>query len=203
MRRRLLAPAGIVAGLLVLSSPAAAQSGGQFEGFGGLTVGTTAAASTFGGSIAVPFGDHLQIVGEAGRLSDIKSSLLDTVLDFTPLDLQLSAWYAEGGVRLIGSRHSAVRPYAEATAGFARLRPAIHDAGRVGAIANAALAFLDETEPILGTGVGVILQGGPLLLDVGYRYKRIMVGNGIASALALGDQRMDVNQLRVGVGVRF
>jgi opacity protein-like surface antigen len=201
--RRLLSSAAVVAGVVLLSSPAAAQSGGQFEGFGGLTLGTTASASTFGGSVAVPFGDHLQIVGEGGRLSDIKSSLLDTVLDFTPLDLQLSAWYAEGGVRLSGSRHSAVRPYAEATAGFARLRPTVHDGGRVGAIANAALTFLDETEPLLGTGVGVILQGGPLLLDIGYRYKRIVVGNGVASALALGDQRLDVNQVRVGVGVRF
>ena len=73
-------------------------------------VGNTTSASTFGAGIAIPFGNHVQIVGEAGRLSDVTSSLLDAALDLTPLNVQMSAWYAEGGLRLMGSRHSVVRP---------------------------------------------------------------------------------------------
>ena len=200
--RRCLMPA-IMTGVLLSASLAGAQTrGGQFEGFGGLTIGNTATAPTFGASIAVPLGDHLQLVGEAGRLSDIKSSLLDTAFDFTPVNVRMSAWYGEGGVRLIGSRHSAVRPYAEATAGAARLTPSIVDGGRFGSIANTALGFFGQTEPLLGLGAGVIVQGGPLVLDVGYRYKRILT-SGLSSAFALGDDAFEVNQARVGIGVRF
>lgn len=41
-------------------------------------------------------------------------SLLSTIVAFTPVDMRVSAWYGEGGVRT-------VRPYNEATAGSARL----------------------------------------------------------------------------------
>ncbi len=197
--------AAAVCGVLLFSTRAGAQTNGSLvEGFGGMTLGTTtASAPTFGGSIALPLGDHLQIIGEAGRLTDVKSSALDLLTDITPVDVRLSAWYGEGGLRLIGSRQSAVRPYIEATAGIARLNAGVHGAGRLGAIANAGLAFLGSTEPILGVGGGVIFQGGPLMVDAGYRYKKISSGNALASALTLSGDAIDVNQVRVGVGVRF
>lgn len=189
---------------ILFSAPAGAQTrGGQFEGFGGMTFGTTTSASTFGGGVAVPLGSHVQLLGEAGRLSDVKSSLLDAALDLTPFDVRMSAWYAEGGLRLLTSRDSVVRPYVEATAGVARLTPAIDTNARLGAIANAGLAFLSETEPLVGAGAGVMLQGGPLVLDLGYRYKRILAGNGLASVFALGDRGLDVSHFRVGLGIRF
>jgi hypothetical protein len=47
-----------------------------------------------------------------------------------------------------------------------------------------------------------MLQGGPLLLDLGYRYKRIITDNALVSALSLGDG-LAVSQVRVGLGVRF
>jgi opacity protein-like surface antigen len=56
---------------------------------------------------------------------------------------------------------------------------------------------------LLGVGAGVMLQGGPLLVDAGYRYKKIAAGNSIASALTLSGDAIDVNQFRVGVGIRF
>jgi opacity protein-like surface antigen len=191
--------------VLLFSAQAGAQTrGNQIEGFGGMTFGTTtSSAPTAGGSVAVPIGEHLQIIGEAGRLADVKSSLLDSVLDFTPVDVRLSAWYGEGGLRFIASPRSAVRPYAEATAGVARLTTGVRGGGELGAIANTALGFLGSTEPILGAGAGVILQGGPLFVDLGYRYKRIAAGNSLASALTLGGNAIEVNQLRVGFGVRF
>ena len=203
--RRVSLLAAALCGVLLFSASAGAQTRGSLiEGFGGMTFGnTTATAPTFGGSIALPLGDHLQVIGEAGRLTDVKASPLDLLTDFTPIDVRLSAWYGEGGVRLIGSRHSAVRPYVEATAGIARLTTGVHGGGQLGAIANAGLSFLGSTEPILGAGAGVILQGGPLLVDAGYRYKKITTGNSLASALTLGRNAIEVNQVRVGIGIRF
>ena len=192
-----------VSALLASTSAQAQTLGGHIEGFGGTTFGTTASAPTFGGSIAVPLGDHLQLLGEGGRLNDIKASLLDTALDFTPLDVGMTAWYGEGGLRVIGSRRSTIRPYVEATAGVARLKPSVGLDGFAGAITNTGLAFLSQTEPIVGAGGGVIVQGGPLLVDLGYRYKKILAGDGLASAFSLGRDGFDVNQVRVGVGIRF
>lgn len=201
---RIIIPTAAVCGLLLVASPAAAQvRGGHVEGFGGTTFGTTTTAPTFGGRIALPLGDHVEIVGEGGRLTDIKAALLDDALGFTAVDIDLSAWYAEAGIRLIGSRHSAVRPYVEATAGAARLNPTVGVDGWVGALTNTGLAFLSRTEPLVGAGGGVMLQGGPVVVDLGYRYKRILAGNGLGSVFSLGGNGFDVNQVRVGVGVRF
>jgi opacity protein-like surface antigen len=200
----------VSATLIVCAVPAAAraQDGNtSVQGFGGLTFGTssvlggTSTASTFGGSIAAGLTPNIQIVGEVGRLSDIKPPLLD-LLDFTPFDLRVSAWYGEAGVRFIASPHSAVRPYAEATAGMARLSTGLSGfGGRTDAVLDAGLSFLNRTEPLLGVGGGVVLQGGPVALDVGYRYKKIMA-TGVASALnARNDYQ--VNQVRIGLGFRF
>jgi opacity protein-like surface antigen len=202
MRKTILST-GIVCALLLSTNAHAQTRGGQIEGFGGTTFGTSATAPTFGGSVAVPLGDNLQIVGEAGRLTDIKASLLDTALDFTSLDVGMSAWYGEGGIRLIGSRDATVRPYVEATAGVARLKPSVGVDGFLGALTNTGLAFLSRTEPLVGAGGGVIVQGGPLLVDLGYRYKKILASDGLASAFSLGSDGFDVNQVRVGVGIRF
>src|SRR4051794_9640984 len=96
----------------------------EVQGFGGLTVGTStfgsAVSSTFGGRVGIGLTPNLQVIGEAGRLADIKSPLFD-LLDFTDIGVRVSAFYGEGGVRFIASPHSAVRPYGEATAGVARL----------------------------------------------------------------------------------
>lgn len=207
MRRRLLV---ISAALVVCAMPSAAraQSGNtSVQGFGGLTFGTSsvlggaATASTFGGTIAAGLTPNIQVIGEAGRLSDIKPPLLN-LLDFTPVDLHVRAWYGEGGVRLIASPHSAVRPYAEATAGFARLSTGLSGfGGRTDAVIDTALGLLNRTEPLLGVGGGVMLQGGPLTVDVGYRYKKILASG--AGALFNGGNAHQVNQVRVGLGVRF
>jgi hypothetical protein len=172
------------------------------QGFGGLTFGTAAAASTFGGSVAVGLTDHIQIVGEAGRLGDVKPSLLDSALDLTPVDMQVSAFYGEGGVRFIASPSSAIRPYVEATAGMARLSTNIDGLGRTDPIADAALRFFDSTEPLLGVGGGVMLQGGPVLVDLGYRFKKIMAGDSLQS-LINGGRDFETSQLRVGFGISF
>jgi opacity protein-like surface antigen len=166
-------------------------------------MGTSAAAPTFGGTVAIPLGDHVQVVGEAGRLTDIKAGALDTLLDFGDVNVGMSAWYAEGGLRFIASRHSNVRPYVEATAGVARLKPSIGVDGWLGAVTNTGLAFLGSTEPIVGGGGGVVIGVGPVAVDLGYRYKRILASGALSSAFSLGNDGYDVNQVRVGIGVRF
>ena len=195
--------AAICAALSVGATANAQTSGGNFEGFGGTTFGTTTNAPTFGGGVAVPLGDYVQVVGEAGRLADIKAPLLEEVLEYTAADVTMSAWYAEGGVRFLGSRHAAVRPYVEGTAGIARLKPGVRADGLLGALTNTGLSFLDETEPMVGAGGGVLLRAGPVDVDLGYRYKRILANGALSSAFSLGGNGFDVNQVRVGVGLRF
>jgi opacity protein-like surface antigen len=186
---------------------ASAQDGNsEVQGFGGFTFGTstfgTSTASTFGGRVAVGLSDNLQIIGEGGRMSDVKAPLLD-LLDVTPVGIRVPVWYGEAGVRFIASPHMKVRPYGEATAGFAKLSPRVLGVGGpAGAIIDTSLRVVDRTEPLLGAGAGVVLQGGPIALDLGYRYKKIMAGNTVASALN-GGQDFSVNQFRIGLGVRF
>jgi hypothetical protein len=196
--------AAVICAALSLCGTADAQTtGGNFEGFGGTTFGTTTNAPTFGAGVAVPLGDYVQVLGEAGRLSDIKAPLLEELLEYTAADITMSAWYAEGGVRFLGSRHSAVRPYVEGTAGVARLKPGIRADGFLGALTNTGLSFLDTTEPIVGAGGGVLLRAGPVDIDLGYRYKRILANGALSSAFSFDGNGFDVNQVRVGVGLRF
>jgi len=200
----------VLVALAVCAYPATAraQSGSSdVQGFGGLTVGSSsfgsALASTFGGRVDVALTPNLQVIGEGGRLADIKSPLFD-LLDFTGVGVRVSAWYGEGGVRfLAGPPHAAVRPYGEATAGFAKLNPGVSGlGGEVAEYVDIALNLLDSTHGMLGVGGGVLVQGGPVSLDIGYRYKKIDAGNSLASLLNAGHD-FDVNQVRVGVGVRF
>src|SRR5688572_27775743 len=118
---RHLSMAAAVAVCLALPSAAAAQHA-QFQGFGGLTFGDVTHSSTFGGNLAVPLSDHLQIIGEGGRMADVMPPLFGTLVAFTPVDVRVSAWYGEGGLRFIASPGRVVQPYVETTAGFARLR---------------------------------------------------------------------------------
>ena len=204
MRKLSALPAYAVAALFVVStaSSASAQGRAQVGGFGGYTFGNTTAATTFGGNLRMPLAGGMDIVAEVGRLDDVMPSTLGTLIDFTPIDLRLSAWYGEAGVRFQSPGHRAVTPYAEATAGFARMHTGFSGAGRADPFVSAALRFLDRTEPMLGAGAGIAVSGGPLTLDLGYRYKRIVASDSLQSILVAGD-RIDVSQVRIGIGVRF
>lgn len=195
------------AALLVWPAVAQAQSGNNdVQGFGGLTVGTStfgsALSPTFGGRVNFGLTDNIQLIGEGGRLADISSPVFD-LLDRTDIGVRVSAFYGEGGVRLIASPQAAVRPYGEATAGFAHLNAGFSGlGGTASAIVDAALGALGTTQPMLGVGGGVVLQAGSVAIDVGYRYKQISSGNAIVSAFNEG-RPFHVNQVRVGVGFRF
>lgn len=200
MRRALIATA-LAGALFVLPSAALAQNS-QISGFGGMTFGDVTDSTTFGGNIAVPLSDNLQVIAEGGRMANVLPSLAGTLIDLTPFDAGVSAWYGEAGVRFIGSPHQTLRPYAEATAGFARLSTRVSGIGSTGtAIADAALTFFDRTDPLLGVGGGVIVQGGPLFVDLGYRYKKVLASHSVEGVLTGGD--FSVNQVRIGFGIRF
>jgi len=198
---RLSIASAIVAIVLAVPSTASAQ-GGQLQGFGGLTFGDVTDSSTFGGSVAIPLSDNLQIIGEGGRMRDLMPSLVGALVDLTPVDLRVSAWYGEGGLRFIAPSGRSIRPYVETTAGFARLTTGFSGADPTAdAIVNTGLQFFGRNEPLLGVGGGVVLQGGPVFLDLGYRYKKIFAGESLQGLLTGGD--ISINQVRVGAGVRF
>ena len=81
-----------------------------------------------------------------------------------------------------------------------------HSFGGIGApttdaIVNIALRFVDTTDPLATVGAGVVFQRGSFFADLGYRFSRIFARDGVAGLLAGGN--LDVNQVRVALGVRF
>jgi opacity protein-like surface antigen len=184
------------------ASARAQEPRGSVQGFGGLRIGTTGSPETaIGGNITGSLTSNVQVVGEVGRLSSVLPTSMDLLLGFSPVDVGVSAWYGSAGVRVISSP-SPVRPYAEAAAGIARMRAGITaDIGRFDPLADAALRVFDRTSPMGTLGAGVRLEGGPFVADFGYRYHRIFADNWL-QALAIG-QDLDVNEVRVGIGVRF
>jgi hypothetical protein len=91
----------------------------------------------------------------------------------------------------------------EGTAGVAHLRFGINGFGTTAdLIARTALSLVDTRDPMVGAGGGVLLQGGPIHIDVGYRYKRILANSALSSILSAG-QELQTHQVRFGVGVSF
>jgi opacity protein-like surface antigen len=202
--RRLTTAAAFVAALSLPAAAHAQQT--QVGGFGGMTVGTSTFGSaltpTFGGNVAVDLAPNLQAIGEFGRMNDIKSPVFD-LLDFTDFGVKVAAWYGEAGVRFIASPHRIARPYGEATFGFARLNAGVSGlSGDVGRYVDVGLNLINETRPMLGVGGGIQLGRGPIALDLGYRYKQISPGSSVASLLN-ANQPYRINQVRIGIGVRF
>ena len=84
----------------------------------------------FGGRVSFDVVPAVQVFGEFGRLGNVMPPLVETGLAFTRLDLTASAFYGEGGVRLLAAPHSAVSPYVEGTAGVANLQLRARDSAR-------------------------------------------------------------------------
>ena len=205
--RSIFAAAVAVAGLAVLPSSAHAQV--SLDGFGSLPInelsslGDSGFPLDFGGRVSFNLAPGIQASGEFGRLGNVLPSVVALPLSFVPGDLRASAFYGEGGIRAFASPHSAVSPYVEGSVGIAHLQ---FDIGGLGSTANAiartALNLVDSRDPIVGAGGGVILRSGPIHVDVGYRYKRILTNSVLSSVLSAG-QQLDTHQMRFGVGVSF
>jgi hypothetical protein len=189
--------------------PARSYAQTSLDGFGALpmnqlsALGDSGVPFDFGGRVGFEVVPGVQLMGEFGRLGNVMPDIIDAGLAFTNLDLRLSAFYGEGGVRLLASPRSAVSPYVEGSAGVAHLRLGFGGVnGTAAAIARAALNFVDTRDPMVGAGGGILFHGGPLQLDLGYRYKRILADSALTSFLSVG-QQLDAHQVRFGVGVRF
>jgi hypothetical protein len=200
---RITSFAAILFATLFLTSAAHAQEPrASVEGFGGLGMGSFTTPNTnFGGVISGNVTSNVQLFGEAGRLSNVLPSTTQTLFELSPVTLRASAFYAEGGVRLIRGS-GGLRPYAEASAGIARLTPHVTGlSGLPGALTNAGLAFLNNTAPIGTVGAGIALHAGNFIADVGYRHHQVFSDSWM-EALALGGN-LGSNEVRFGVGVKF
>jgi len=193
----------VLAAVCLAATGAAAQDDRAFvQGVGGIRLtSATSFAPSFGAMVGGSLTPNIQAVGEFGRMSDVLPPLLDAALAFTPADYQLSAWYGVGGVRLT-TAPGHVRAYAETLAGVARLSSTIHGIGSptTDAIVNTALQFVDTTDPLAAAGVGVVVQSGAFVANVGYRFTRIFDS---AEAGLLTGGNLDINELRFGIGFRF
>jgi hypothetical protein len=196
--RRFFASLIVVAGLAVAASPAFAET--RLQGFGGVTYGQSTTDSLYGGQLSLGLGSNVELFGELGYMRDtLDRNLILDVIDlaepFTGVGVRLSGLYGDGGVRLLTSP-AAVRAYVEGSAGMARLSPRI-DIGSerfdvLEPFVNTALDRIHWTEPLVGGGAGIILEPGPVTIDLGYRHKRILMDNPVS-----------VNQLRASIGLRF
>jgi hypothetical protein len=200
MRDLRIGPVVVVA-LFLTSTAAAQEPRASLQAFGGLGIGSVTETNTnFGGVIAGGLTDHVQLLAEGGRLGNVLPSTTQTLLGLSPVGLGVSAWYGAAGVRVTGG--SRLRPYAEATGGIARLNPHVTGISGVPSfIADLGLNLLDRTAPMGSLGGGVTLEGGPFIMDVGYRHRRVFTDSWM-QALALGGP-MSSNEVRLGIGVRF
>lgn len=205
MRMRIAALA--VVGVVMLPALAPAQT--SLGGFGALPVdhiaslGDSSFPVDFGGRVSFEVVRGVEVLGEFGRMGNVLPGFVRLPLSFSPVDLKVSAFYGEGGVRLLAAPRSAVSPYVEGTAGVAHLKFGARGLGSTtDALIRAALGLIDTSDPLFGAGGGLLLRGGPLHVDVGYRYKRIVPNSALSSVISFG-QELQSHQIRFGAGVRF
>ena len=201
--RRFSRSALTVALSLVVASAAHAQGAGTAQGFGGYSVGAPSTqVPSLGGTLTLAVAPNIHVIGEAGRIGDVLPSLSSDLLAVP--GVQVSAFYGEGGIRaLAGKATSPFRPYVEGTVGMARLDISSTRLNGVGnALLDVGMAFVDRTSPTVGAGAGVLTQVGPVVFDLGYRYKQLLDTGTLGTVLGLG-QELRTHQVRAGIGFRF
>jgi hypothetical protein len=195
----------LAAALSVLPISAFAQANQSFiQGFGGLRLATAPALTpTVGGTVGVGLTPNIQVIGEVGHIDDVLPSTIETLMTVSPVTIRRSALYGEGGVRLNTGPVGHLGLYGETLFGAARLNTSVSGLGsaRTDAIANLALRFVNTTSRMGALGTGVILQGGPVVATLGYRYTRFFSDNVLDTLLSAG--RSDINEARVSFGFRF
>ena len=201
--------AAVLAAASIVLAPSRSFAQTSIDGFGAVPIDHLASLNDsgfpvdFGGRVSFDVVPAVQVFGEFGRIGNIMPPLVDTALAFTRIDLTASAFYGEGGVRLLAAPRSAVSPYVEGTAGIAHLDLRARGLGTTtDALIRAALNLVDTRDPLVGAGGGILMRAGALNIDVGYRYKRIIANSALSSVLSIG-QQMQSHQVRFGAGVRF
>ena len=201
--RKALTPVLAVAVSFVVAQTAGAQTRGTAQGFGGFAINQSVdTLPSLGGNVTMALTEHVHVIGEVGRLGNVAPSLASSLLEVP--GVHVSALYGEGGLRaLAGASNSAVRPYVEGTFGVSRLDVSSTRLNSFGnALIDVGTSFLDRNSPTMGVGGGVLLRTGPVMFDVGYRYKQLLDTNVLSTVFGLG-QSLSSSDLRVGVGFRF
>jgi len=195
----------LLVALSVLPIPAFAQANQSFiQGFGGLRIATAPSVTpTVGGTVGVGLTPHIQVIGEVGHINDVLPSTIETLMTVSPVGVRRSALYGEGGLRLNTGPVGHVGVYGETLFGAARLNTRVSGLGsaRTDALANLALRFVNTTSKVGALGTGVILQGGPVVATLGYRYTRFFSDNALDTLLSAGHS--DISEARVSFGFRF
>ena len=205
--RQILVAALAVMSIVTLPIRSSAQT--SIDGFGAVrmdhlaSLGNSDFPVDFGGRVSFDVVPAIQVFGEFGRLANVMPPLVESGLAFTRFDLTASAFYGEGGIRLLAAPRSVIRPYVEGTAGVAHLSFAGRGfGGPADAVIRTVLALTDTRDPMFGAGGGILMDAGPLHVDVGYRYKRIMANSTLTSLLSTAGE-LQSHQIRFGAGVRF
>jgi hypothetical protein len=196
--------AALFAAVMMTPALAFAQGATALGGFGGFTANALQSQRpSLGGTITFDVNRNVQVIGEAGRIGNVLPALSSTVFSAAQTGLRVSAFYGEGGVRFLAAPSSNVTPYAEATAGMARVDVNSTHLGGVGnLVTSLALGLVGRTSPMAGVGGGLLVRGGPVVFDVGYRYKQLFADDLLQVALGFG-QPLRAHQFRAGIGVRF
>jgi hypothetical protein len=196
---------GIALSLFVLVPAAArAQGAAAIAGFGGMSIdGSTSVTPDVGGNLTFQLTPGIDLIAEAGRVGNVLPPLSDAVFSAVDTGIRASALYAEGGVRFRLAPDARVSPYAEATAGISRLSVTSARLGPLaGGLTSAAIGLLGRTGPVAGAGGGILIGAGPVVVDLGYRYKQFFPPEPLNTVLGFG-QDLRSHQVRVGFGVRF
>jgi len=200
---------------ILLPHASQAQEHGSVSGFTGFTVAQSSPISTlasvssgvgsnlsFGGRVAFTLAPGFEAVGEVGRIGNVLPTVVDSTLAFSRVDLRASALYGEGGMRAFAG-NGTVRPYVEATGGFAHLNVrAVGFNATVDDLLGLGVGLTSRTSPTAGLGGGVTFQSGRLMLDAGYRYKKIFARDFVTSLFGDGKD-LTSHQVVFGAGVRF
>jgi opacity protein-like surface antigen len=199
--RRLVLPFLVV---LAVTAPAAAEDRGFVRGLGGVTFEGDPAAM-FGGGGGINVGENLSVTLELGRMQNVSSSSIEEDLDSVvalarllgfnaDVDLDTRLFYGLAGLRYDASAGSRVRPFLEASGGFATVS---HDLDiSIGGF-NVPRTLLDQvdtadhTDPMFSGGGGVRVDFSENVgMDLGYRYSHVFVeGGGYDLDMAYGALR--------------
>jgi hypothetical protein len=196
--------------VLMIAAPAAAQDAprGSLRAFAGVTF-MSETASTFGGGAGFRFNDHVEVVGDLGRLTNILPHDLQRDLDDAArafgtffggplvIDGKAPGGYALGAVRIGGPTGSRMRLYGEAGAGVAHGKSHIDAHAGTANVSREVVRALgieeSETAPLMVLGGGATLPLTDRLgLDVGYRFIRMFF-----------DDDLRINTASMSAGIRW
>lgn len=185
----------VAALLIAVASPAAAQTPSRISvhGLGGTTF-ITETSSTFGGGVTIAVHKHVQLLGEAGRLTNLMPKDSQRDLDAAvpqfgtqvgsglSIDGQLGGVYGVAGFRFVGSTAHRTATFAEVAVGGVRVATSIRATSSSGDVSATVASLLGlpgpDVHPVMLLGAGAAIDVHTrVVVDIGYRYLRVWVND--------------------------